>query len=122
TLGHPGDLGAYSVNVSHVLAAGASAGFRMNDVHGGTLGLLVNNSSDLAYLGEASLPTNNAASVHEVVFNGSWSGGGHHPDLCGEFVGSTGHPDVESFRDSAARMYGGGGTAVNVTVIDPYRF
>jgi len=112
----------YSVNITHVAAAGATAGFRMNELPGGTEGVLVNNSGDLAYRLERFVPTNNESSASEIVFDGgSHDGAGHQPTHHGAFVRSADNPMLNDFNGSAFDRYGGSGSAVRVTVKDPFR-
>ncbi len=115
------DHSAYSVNVTHVMAAGASAAFRMDDLADGTAGILLNNSNDKAYLGERVIPTNNATNASEIVFNGGTDGHGHQPSNYGAFVRSTHLDELDEFNQSAQAGYGGSGEAFRVTVKDPYR-
>ncbi len=116
-----GGQGNYSVNVTHVVAAGASAAFRMDHLPTGTEGVLLNNSNDAAYLGERAVPTNNATSAREIVFNGGLDGAGHQPSNYGAFVRSVNLDRLNEFNQSAHVRYGGSGEAYRVTVKDPYR-
>jgi uncharacterized protein YukE len=116
-----GGQGNYSVNITHVAAAGASVAFRMDDLPPGTEGVLLNNSRDAAYLGERAVPTNNATSAREIVFNGGLDGAGHQPSNYGAFVRSVNLDELNEFNQSALDRYGGSGEAFRVTVKDPYR-
>ena len=125
-----GGQGNYSVNVTHVVAAGASVAFRMDDLPRGTSGVLLNNADDVAYLGEQQLPTNKQSSDREIVFDGSQypdragrvnDGHGHEPSNYGAFVRSVNLDQVTTFNESAFSRYGGSGEAFRVTVKDPYR-
>ena len=125
-----GGQGNYSVNVTHVVAAGASAAFRLGDLPPGTSGVLLNNADDVAYLGERQLPTNNRSSDGEIVFDGSQyadlagrvnDGVGHQPSNYGAFVRSVNLDQLSTFNESAFSRYGGSGEAFRVTVKDPYR-
>jgi hypothetical protein len=116
-----GGHGNYSVNITHVAAAGASVAFRMDDLPTGTEGVLLNNSNDAAYVGERAVPTNNATSAREIVFNGGRDGAGHQPSNYGAFVRSVNLDDLNDFNRSAHDRFGGSGEAYRVTVKDPYR-
>lgn len=109
------------VDVTHVLGAGASAGFRMNELPDGTEGLLLNNAVDKAYLGESMLPTNNVDSDAEVVFLQGDEQHGHGVANYRSYAWNTEHPDVADFRESAHAEYGGPGNGTRITVKDPYR-
>lgn len=109
------------VDVTHVVGAGASAAFRFDRLPNGTEGLLLNNSVDVAYLGERVIPTNNAPSDREVVFSQGVDQAGHGVANYSGFASGTDHPDVASFRESAHASYGGSGVGTRITVKDPYR-
>lgn len=125
----PGGTDGFSVRVTHVAAAGAAA-FRMGDLPDGTQGLLINNTADVPYQAESKLPTNPVPASAEIKFDG-----GHYPDALGRvndglgheptnyaaYIRGSEHPDVAAFTDSAASMYGSGGEAIRVNVLDPYR-
>lgn len=109
------------VDVTHVVGAGASAGFRMNELPSGSEGLLLNNAIDKAYLAERIVPTNNAEGRHEVVFLHGDAQDGHGVSNYSSYASSSDHPAVVDFRESAYSRYGDAGTGTRITVKDPYR-
>lgn len=116
-----GGQGNYSVNVTHVVAAGASAAFRMGDLPTGTSGVLLNSVNDAAYRGERLVWSNNDSSPLEVRFQGGLDGFGHQPTNYGAFVREANVDLLNEVNASAFDRYGGSGEAFRVTVKDPYR-
>jgi hypothetical protein len=127
----------YHVNVTHVLAAGANAGFRLDDLPSGTRASLINSNQDAAVVMERAVPTNNgtsSTSLHnETRFDAldvslrtghnAWDGVGHEPSNYGLFVGSEPASSAVSLmlRDAIANGYGDSGQVFRVVVKDPYR-
>ncbi len=121
--------GPYHVNVTHVMGAGANAGFRLDDLPSGTRALLLNNEADAAVALERAVPANNDAhsSSHHAIVNfrdiptSGGEGAGHDPGVYSNQLRHNGNSDLQSFLHSAGSDYNTGGDMMRVTVHDAYR-
>lgn len=140
-----GATGPYAVHVTHVLAAGAAAEFRMDGIPPETKAVVLNNSRDAVYLSERVIPNNNgmptdAGDHHAVYFDGKPYQGagttlpngfvdvngdksGHQPSVYAGYAANepSGGAINEFMADALRSGYGGPGEVIHVAVKDPYR-
>jgi hypothetical protein len=113
--------GSYSVQVTHLLTAGADTDWIASRVSPNTKTLIINSRQDVPYSAEAALQLN--GSTKEVLFDGGISTDlGHHPNRYANYLESDEarkDPRVQEFFGSPQRATSG--QAYLLTAKDHYR-